>query len=136
MFSASSGVSSMASHTLANLSLLICLAPSISHGNGSRPSPNPACWSSVSSSENSEAHRPHRRTSPRKRLETHQQRPESEFLEHLARLSAWTSSRQALARAELGQSDALPHAALAKGRFAGHQGNYPGIQRTWNQSLI
>src|SRR6218665_137425 len=45
MFSASSGVSSMASQTLANRWLLIVLAPSTSHGNAWQPSPDQLCWS-------------------------------------------------------------------------------------------
>src|SRR6218665_2525359 len=45
MFSASSGVSSRASQTLANLWLLIVLAPSTSHGNAWQPSRDQLCWS-------------------------------------------------------------------------------------------
>src|ERR1039457_2442361 len=50
IFSASSGVPSMASHTLANRFLLMALAPSSSHSSASQPDLTPSCSSSASSS--------------------------------------------------------------------------------------
>src|SRR6218665_599277 len=59
MFSASSGVSSMASRTLATRCLLIGRAPSTSHGNAWQPSPDQLCRFSRYSAGSGQARRRH-----------------------------------------------------------------------------
>src|ERR1700754_356488 len=108
MFSASAGVSSMASHTLAKRFLLIDPTPSIDPDSVGRPDRGLPCAFFASSSENSAGRKRHLRISPH----TSRGRPllhlVFEFPSRLVRRHSWVSSYQARAHAALDRADMPP----------------------------
>jgi hypothetical protein len=73
-------------------------------------------------------HRSHRRTSPRRRPETRQKYPESEFTEPFAQSLALASSRLVRYRVALGRADTQPPVVVDRGKCVGRQGHCLGIQ--------